>query len=78
MSQVVAEQQLSASVDGKWAKQSWDANRNPLMMVNALAHDLKRCLAQWSALEKWYEPGMSREQLGRLFEGYPGLPTAHH
>ncbi len=42
-------------------------------MVNVLAHDLKLCLAQWPASEKWYEPGVLREQMGQLFERYPGL-----
>ena len=42
-------------------------------MVNVLAHDLKLCLAQWPASEKRYEPGVLREQLGPLFERYPGL-----
>ena len=42
-------------------------------MVNVLAHDLRLCLAQWPASEKRYEPGVLREQLGRLFEDYPGL-----
>ena len=73
VAQVVAEQEFSASVDGKWAKQSGDANGNPLIMVNVLAHDLKLCLAQWPASEKRYEPGVLREQLAQLFEGYPGL-----
>ena len=75
---VVGEQELNASVDGKWAKQSEDAQGNPLMMVNVLAHDLKLCLAQWPAAEKRYEPGVSREQLGRLFEDYPGPGAADH
>ena len=70
---MVADQELNASVDGKWAKQSKDAQGNPLMMVNVLAHDLKLCLAQWPATEKRYEPGVLREKLGRLFEDYPGL-----
>ena len=70
---VVGEQQLNASVDGKWAKQSEDAGGNPLMMVNVLVHDLKLCLAQWPAVEQRYEPGVLREQLGQLFEDYPGL-----
>ena len=70
---VVADQELDASVDGKWAKQSEDAQGNPLVMVNVLAHDLKLCLAQWPASEKRYEPGVLREKLGRLFEDYPGL-----
>ena len=70
---VVGEQELNASVDGKWAKQSEDAQGNPLVMVNVLAHDLKLCLARWPAAEKRYEPGVLRDQLGRLFEDYPGL-----
>ena len=60
-------------MDGKWAKQSEDAQGNPLVMVNVLAHDLKLCLAQWPASEKRYEPAVLREQLGPLFERYPGL-----
>ena len=73
MAQVVADQEVHASVDGKWAKQSEDVSGNPLVMVNVLAHDLKLCLAQWPASEKRYEPGVLREQLGQLFERYPGL-----
>ena len=73
VARVVADQEVNASVDGKWAKQSEDANGNPLVMVNVLAHDLKLCLAQWPASEKRYEPGVLREQLGQLFERYPGL-----
>ena len=73
VARVAADHGLNASVDGKWAKQSEDANGNPLVMVNVLAHDLKLCLAQWPASEKRYEPGVLREQLGRLFEDYPGL-----
>ena len=69
VARVVADQE----VDGKWAKQSEDANGNPLVMVNVLAHDLRLCLAQWPASEKRYEPGVLREQLGQLFERYPGL-----
>lgn len=71
--QVAGGVELDAAVDGKWAKQSKDAQGNPLMMVNVLAHDLKVCLAQWPAGEKRYEPGVLREQLGRLFQDYPGL-----
>ena len=70
---MVADQELNASVDGKWAKQSEDANGNPLVMVNVLAHDLRLCLAQWPASDKRYEPGVLREQLAPLFERYPGL-----
>ena len=37
VARVVADQELNASVDGKWAKQSKDAQGNPLMMLNVLA-----------------------------------------
>ena len=40
VARVVADQELNASVDGKWAKQSEDSHGNPLVMVNVLAHDL--------------------------------------
>ena len=70
---VVSDQEMNASVDGKWARQSEDALGNPLVMVNVLAHDLKLCLAQWPASEKRYEPGVLREELGQLLERYPGL-----
>ena len=73
VARVVADEELKVSVDGKWAKQSEDGNGNPLVMVNVLAHDLKLCLAQWPAVEKRYEPAVLREQLGQLFESYPGL-----
>jgi hypothetical protein len=70
---VVKGQPMSASVDGKWAKQSQDATGNPLAMVNVLAHDLKLCLAQWPMTEKRYEPKVLRDRLAQLFEHYPGL-----
>ena len=71
VARVVADQEVNASVDGKWAKQSEDKGGNPLVMVNVLAHDLRLC--QWPASEKRYEPGVLREQLAQLFERYPGL-----
>ena len=39
VAQVVADLEMQASVDGKWARQSEDAQGNPLVMVNVLAHD---------------------------------------
>ena len=71
VAQVVADQEVHASVDGKWAKQSEDVSGNPLVMVNVLAHDLKLCLAQWPASEKRYEPGVLREQLGNCSSAIP-------
>ena len=70
---VMADQEMNASVDGKWARQSTDARGNPLVMVNVLAQDRKPCLSQWPASEKLYESGALQEQLGHLFEGYLGL-----
>ena len=55
------------------AKQSTDVAGNPLELVNVLAHDLKLCLAQWPLSERRYEPAVLRDQLGPLFERYPGL-----
>ena len=43
VARMVADQELDASVDGKWARQSEDVQGNPLVMVNVLAHDLKLC-----------------------------------
>ena len=40
VARVVADREVVASVDGKWARQSEDVNGNPLVMVNVLAHDL--------------------------------------
>ena len=50
VARVVADQEVS--VDGKWAKQSEDANGTP--MVNVLAHDLRLM----AGMEKRYEPGV--------------------
>ena len=36
----MADREVNAAVDGKWAKQSEDVSGNPLVMVNLLAHDL--------------------------------------
>ena len=54
---VVASQEMNASVDGKWAKQSVDAKGNPLVMVNVLAHDLKLCLASGQHRRNGTNPG---------------------
>ena len=70
---MVADRELNASVDGKWTRQSENANGNPLVMVNVLVHYLKSCSAQGPASEKRCERGLLPEQLGPLFEPYPGL-----
>jgi len=40
--------EITASVDGKAAKQIKDANGNPILMLNVFAHTLKVHLASWS------------------------------
>ena len=65
VARVVADQELNASVDGKWAKQSKDAQGNPLMMVNVLAHDLKLCLPSGRRRRS----GTSRGCCGRSWAG---------
>ena len=71
VARVAADQEL----DAWWTASGPSSRRTPkaMVMVNVLAHDLKLCLAQWPASEKRYEPRVLREQLGRLFEDYPGL-----
>ena len=39
VARVVANHEVNASVDGRWAKQSEDQGSNPLVMVSVLAHD---------------------------------------
>ena len=70
---LAAYREMQASVDGKRAKQSGDAQGNPLVMVNVPARGIRLCPAQWPAPEKRYGPGVLREQPGPLFERYPGL-----
>ena len=67
VAQVVAEQELSASVDGKWAKQSEDTNGNPLVMV------LARPQVVLGPVAGIGEASLGCCQLAQLFEGYPGL-----
>ena len=71
VAQVVGDQELNASVDGKWAKQSEDAQGNPLVMVNVLAHDLKLCLAQWPASESVTNPRCCRSNWGNCLSAIP-------
>ncbi len=40
VSREMADREVNAALDGKWAKQSEDVSGNPLVMVNLLAHDL--------------------------------------
>jgi hypothetical protein len=66
--------ELVASVDGKTAKQSLDENGEPILLLNAFAHNAKVTLNQWSVKgDKTNEPGCLKSHLGELLEQYPML-----
>ena len=70
---MAADQELNVWVDGKWAKRSEDANGNPLVMVNVLAHDLKLCAGAVAGLGEALRARCVAGTVGRLFQRYPGL-----
>jgi hypothetical protein len=71
-SQVVSSEGVLA-VDGKTSKQGDDGG-GPLHMLNAMVHDLRVVVGQWSASsEKTNEPTLLREKLRELLENYPML-----
>jgi hypothetical protein len=66
--------ELTASVDGKTAKQSRDKNGNPIHLLNVFAHHVKVTLNQWSVTDdKTNEPNCLKTNLPKLFEQYPML-----
>ena len=73
VARVVADQEVNASVDGKWAKQFRGRQRQSLVMVNVLAHDLRLCLGPVAGIGETVRTRGVREQLAQLFERYPGL-----
>jgi len=65
---------LVAAVDGKVAKQFYDADRNPLLLLNVFAHDIKVALTDYSVRgDKTNEPGCLKKNLEVLFSQYPFL-----
>jgi hypothetical protein len=61
------------AVDGKTSKQGDDGG-GPLHMLNAMVHDLRVVVGQWStSSEKTNEPTLLREKLRELLENYPML-----
>ena len=65
---------LTACVDGKTSKQGFDAQGNPIQMLNVFAQDLKTCLGQWPlGGDKSTEPEVLKAHLNELFEKYPAL-----
>ena len=78
VARVVADQELNASVDGKWAKQSKDAQGNPLMMVNVLAHDLKLCLDPVAGDGEAVRAGGVAGEVGPAVRGLPRPAAADY
>jgi hypothetical protein len=71
---ILQDTSLIASVDGKSAKQTKDANGNPILMLNVFAQTLKVHLASWSVTgDKTNEPGCLKQHLGELFGMFPCL-----
>jgi DDE_Tnp_1-associated len=63
-----------AAVDGKTSKQGYDANGDPIHVLNVFSHDLRVCLAQWAVgNDKKTEPEVLKAHLGELFAAYPSL-----
>lgn len=75
LQEIVAEQSmLAVAVDGKTSKQGWDAEGDPIQMLNVFAQDLKVCLGQWPLSgDKSTEPEVLKAHLSELFEKYPAL-----
>ena len=71
---ILKDTEITASVDGKAAKQIKDADGNPILMLNVFAHTLKVHLASWSVKgDKTNEPGCLKKHLEELFTMYPCL-----
>jgi hypothetical protein len=64
----------TAAVDGKTSKQGYDANGDPIHVLNVFAHQARLCLAQWAVGDgKETEPEVLKAHLGELFAAYPTL-----
>jgi hypothetical protein len=63
-----------AAVDGKTSKQGYDAQGEPVHMLNVFAHDLAACLASWPVGRgKDTEPEVVKAHLAELFAAWPSL-----
>lgn len=66
--------ELTVAVDGKTCRQGFDADGDPVQMLNVFVHDVKACLGQWPLTgDKSTEPEVLKAHLGELFERYPAL-----
>ena len=65
---------LTVAVDGKTSKQGYDADGEPVHMLNVFAHDLNICLAQFPVVAgKPTEPQVLRAGLVELVEHDPSI-----
>ena len=65
---------ITAAVDGKSAKQMYDADGEPLLMLNIFAHKIKVTLMSCDVHgDKTNEPGCLKAHLHELFKNYPML-----
>jgi hypothetical protein len=65
---------LVAAVDGKTAKQSFDDNGDPEILIDVFIHDLKLSVTQYVVgKHKTNEPGCFKEHLPEILEHFPQL-----
>ena len=65
---------VTVAVDGKTSKQGHDAHGDPVHMLNAFAHELGLCLAQFPVTDgKPTEPQALKAALAELTDHYPML-----
>jgi hypothetical protein len=65
---------FAAATDGKTSKQGYDADGDPIHMLNIFAHDMRVCLASWPVGDgKETEPEVLKAHLTELFATYPSL-----
>lgn len=70
----LADRPFSIAVDGKTSCQGFDGDGCPVQMLNALVHDLKVTIAQWSVTgEKSNEPAVLKQHLPELLANFPML-----
>lgn len=75
LAEILADQSLDVSVDGKACRglRQGEDSRDVFMMLNVFAHDVQLALAQWRVKEKEGEPTVLSEHLQELLKRYPGI-----
>jgi hypothetical protein len=74
LSQLLQDQPLTASVDGKTSKHILDEDGEVLQMLNVFVHNIKVVLMEWSVKgDKTNEPGCLKLHLDELLAQFPNL-----